>query len=222
MAKSIEREDDSRLLTGCISGHRETQDAFVRRFSSLVYSAVQHTVRLRHFSVPLSEIEDLHNNVFVRLFEKRCKKLRQYRGENGCSLASWIRLVAVRTVLDHIRKARTDALALQERLVPLEDILSAGAENPEPWALMDHKEEARVLLDGLRALSVRDRLFLKLHCMQGLSIAQVAGILKVTEANAYSLKHRAIKRLKAKIAEQMPGLEAKGSSGKTGLEGRCT
>jgi RNA polymerase sigma factor (sigma-70 family) len=200
-----ERENDRRLLSECISGDRAAHETFIRRFSDLVYRAVQQVLRMKHFPIPASEMEDLHNTVFVGLFDRRCKKLRQYRGDNGCSLASWIRLVTVRTVLDQLRRARVDALTQPQRLAPLEVLLNAGAENPEPGLLLDKEKDARVLREGLKALSARDRLFLRLHFLEGLSIAEVAGILKLSESNAYSLKHRAIKRLKAKIADRMPG-----------------
>ena len=101
----MEHLTDQALLAGCISGNRLTQEALVKQFSNLVYTSVQYILRARNISYCRSDLEDLHNTIFVTLFEKGCKKLRQYKGKNGCSLASWIRLIAIRTVLDHLRKA---------------------------------------------------------------------------------------------------------------------
>ena len=66
---------------------------------------------------------------------------------------------------------------------------------------MEEAEKTHLLKKAMQALGSRDRLFLNLHCLNGLSISKVAEILKISENNAYSLKHRAIQRLKKKITK---------------------
>jgi len=192
---------DHRILQGCIAGDRKAQDAFVRRFSNLIYQIVQGTLRARNLSLPKPDLEDLHNTVFVKLFEKRCRKLRQYQGKNGCSISSWIRLIAVRTILDSFRKDRTDILTRRENIVTLDSVVNMAGEAPGQWAFMENAERSKLMQKGLQRLPARDRLLLKLHCEEGLSLSEVAGILKISEGNAYSIKHRAIKRLTAKMAQ---------------------
>ena len=190
---------DHALLAGCISGNRITQETFVKQFSNLVYTSVQYILRVRNISYCRSDLEDLHNTIFVKLFERGCKKLRQYKGKNGCSLSSWIRLIAIRTVLDHLRKERTDALNWIGRVLSLEPFINIKSKTPEIWTLINKAQQFNLIREGLRSLLPRDRLFIKLHCLEGLSISEVAGMLRISEGNAYSLKHRAIKRLKIKI-----------------------
>ena len=105
-------KEDRELLSKCVSGDRTASEMLVRRFSDLVYRAVQYTLMAKHVSFNRHDLEDLHNTVFLRLFEQGCKKLRQYQGKNGCSLASWIRMIAVRTVLDHLRTVSYTHLTL--------------------------------------------------------------------------------------------------------------
>jgi RNA polymerase sigma factor (sigma-70 family) len=201
----MEHLTDQDILAGCVSGDRHTREAFVKRFSNLVYWSVQYTLRVRDISYSQSDLEDLHNTVFVKLFDRRCKKLRQYKGKNGCSLSSWIRLITVRTVLDHLRKAHTDALKRNERVLAFDSLIDMKSETPEPWTLINKEEQSRLIRDGLRSLLPRDQLFLKLHCLEGLSIREVAGMLRISEGNAHSLKNRAIKRLKAKVDQGIKG-----------------
>jgi RNA polymerase sigma factor (sigma-70 family) len=59
---------------------------------------------------------------------------------------------------------------------------------------------------GLKLLAPRDRLFIKLHCLKELPIGEVAGILGVTENNAYSIKHRALHRLKSALQSAGQGM----------------
>jgi len=77
---------------------------FVRQFSDLVYKSIQATLLVTQVRFNKQDLEDMHNTVFLQLFEDKCKKLRQFEGRNGCSLASWIKLVAGRIVLNYVRK----------------------------------------------------------------------------------------------------------------------
>ena len=196
---NISHEEDRRLLSKCISGQPETSELFVREFSNLVYKSVRHTLITRQTLFNKEDLEDLHNTVFLQLFENRCKKLKQYEGRNGCSLASWIRIVTVRIVLNQLRKKGPDAMTQQVKNIPLEDLPELKMEVAEPGADMEKAEQNRLLRDGIRNLSPRDRLFMKLHIDKGLPIEEVAEIMRLSIINAYSVKHRAIQRLKSYI-----------------------
>jgi RNA polymerase sigma factor (sigma-70 family) len=52
----------------------------------------------------------------------------------------------------------------------------------------------------MKNLSPRDRLFMKLHFDQGLSAAEVAAAMQVSVENVYTIKNRAIQRLKTQVA----------------------
>ncbi|MCK4486074.1 MAG: sigma-70 family RNA polymerase sigma factor [Desulfobacterales bacterium] len=193
-------EEDRQLLSKCFSGDRKASETLIRRFSDLVYRSVQYTLIAKHVSFNRQDLEDLHNTVFLRLFEQGCKRLRQYKGKNGCSLASWIRMIAVRTVLDHLRKKGVDAMAWQKKRVPLEELPELKADEIEFGANMEKPEQERLLQDGMQRLPPRDRLFMKLHYSQELSVAEVAEAMQVSVGTAYTLKHRAIQRLKSHVA----------------------
>jgi RNA polymerase sigma factor (sigma-70 family) len=196
-------ESENALIIGCCRGDRETQETFIRRFSNLVYSTILHTCKARSRPCDEADLDDLHNTVFMRLLEKRCRRLRQFKGRNGCSLASWVRVVTVRTVIDHLRATR-DLLSRPGRMDDDGLLPRIQADIPEPWTLLDRKQQAEAVRRAMDSLLPRDRLFLKLHCMEGLALREVAGIMNVTENNAYSMKHRAINRLKAAVEAGPP------------------
>jgi len=192
-------EQDRKLLARCLSGDREAAEDFVRRFSSLIWQSVRHIFLMKHLPFTRENLEDLHNTVFLQLFEQNCKKLRQYEGKNGCSLASWIRLIAVRTVLSHLRKKGVYSLISQEKRISLEEIPELKAEQVSAWSAIEDAERKRLVQDGIQNLPARDRLLMKLHFEQGLTLAEVAGAMCLSIQNAYTLKHRAIQKLKASI-----------------------
>jgi RNA polymerase sigma-70 factor (ECF subfamily) len=192
--------EDRELLAKCVSGDREASEILIRRFSNLVYHSVKLTLLTKNVSFNNQDLEDLHNTVFLQLFEQSCRKLKQYQGRNGCSLASWIRIVAVRMVLNHVRKKGMDAIVWQKKRIPFEDLPELKGEATEALKVMEKRERARLVQDGIRSLPPRDRLFLKLHFDQELPVAEVAAALQMSVQNAYTVKHRAIKKLKHLVA----------------------
>ena len=192
---------DKELVQGCLSGDKTVQDNFVRTFSRLVFSTIHSVFKSKGVRFEGQDAEDLHNTVFVALFEKRCLKLRRFEGKNGCSLASWIRMITVRAVLDHLRRGK-DPLCSPRQLRPLESIVDLQ-EGSSPWTLLADKEQSLLLERGLEKLSARDQLLIRLHCLEERPLAHVADILKVSESNIHSVKHRAVRRLKAAVTEVM-------------------
>ena len=193
-------EDDRALLAKCFAGDRVASEALVRRFSDLVYKTVQYTLRARQVPFKGEDLEDLHNTVFLNLFERKCRKLRQYRGKNGCSLATWIRVVTLRILLNHLRKKGPDAAFWQKKRISIDELDHVRAEETDTPALMERAEQESLVQEGLQSLTPRDRLFVKLHFHQGLSVEEVARTMRISIENAYTVKHRAIQRLRAYVA----------------------
>jgi len=189
-------EGDRRLILRCISGDREASEVFIRQFSGLVYASVHKILISKQVPYTQQDIEDLHNTIFLKLFDKKCKKLRQYQGKHGCSVASWIRIVSIRIVLNHLRKKGMDSMLWQQKRLPLDEMSETRGDHMAAWALVERKEQARILEDGIRKLPARDRLFMKLHYDKGLSIENVSKAMDLSIQNGYTIKHRAIQRLK--------------------------
>jgi RNA polymerase sigma-70 factor (ECF subfamily) len=192
--------EDRNLLVKCFSGDRKAGEDLVRRFSNLVYQAVQHSFIARHVPHTSEDIEDLHNTVFLHLFEHGCKKLRQYKGKNGCSLATWIRLIAVRTVLDHFRKKEVEVAIRPKMKIPLDEVYGLKQGGKDVLTLLEQAEKERLIREGMEKLPPRDRLFMRLHLDQGLSVPEVAAAMQISLENAHTIKHRAVRKLKAQVA----------------------
>jgi RNA polymerase sigma-70 factor (ECF subfamily) len=192
--------EDRDLLSRCFSDDGEAAENLVRLFSNLVYQAAQHTLIVKHVRFNKQDLEDFRNTVFLQLFEHGCKKLKQYQGKNGCSLATWIRLITVRTVLDHLRKKGVDSIARRDTKITLDEVYGLKGDECDGLALLERAEKEQLLREGMQNLPPRDRLFMKLHFDQGLSVAEVAAAMQVSVENVYTIKHRAIQRLKTQVA----------------------
>jgi len=190
-------DEDRRLISECLSGDRGAWGTVVRRFSNLVYQAARTTFIAKQTPFSRQDLEDLHNTVFLGLFEQDCAKLRLYQGRNGCTLASWIRIVTVRTVLNHIRKKGVDEPLWEKKKTPIDELPWLRGEDKGPLALMERAEQEKLVHEGMESLAPRDRLFMKLHIDQGLPMEQVAEALQISVQNAHVVKHRAVEKLKS-------------------------
>jgi RNA polymerase sigma-70 factor, ECF subfamily len=195
-------EEDLRLASRCAAGEGEALEALVNRFSGLIYHAVKQTLVLKRVPHTRQDLEDLHGSVFLQLLDKGCRKLGQYRGTNGCSLASWIRLIAIRTVLNHLRAQGMDSFSWGDRRSAIEDLHGElAAEGAEVSRKVEKEEELRMVEEGIHRLPAKERLLMRLHFERGLALEEVADVMHLTLQNAYTIKHRAVKRLRAWISE---------------------
>jgi RNA polymerase sigma factor (sigma-70 family) len=193
-------EEDRRLASRCASGEREALDALVNRFSGLVYHAVKRTLVLKRVPHTPQDLEDLHGAVFLQLLDKGCRKLGQYRGTNGCSLASWIRLIAIRTVLNRLRAQGIDSFLWGDRRSSIEELHDEmTADGDETSRKLEKREELRIVKEGIDRLPANERLLMRLHFERGLALEEVADVMHVSLQNAYTVKHRAVKRLRSLI-----------------------
>ncbi len=193
-------EENRELLSKCFSGDRKSSENFVRRFSSLVYKSVQYTLMTKQVPFSQQDLEDFHHTVFLKLFERGFAKLKQYKGKNGCSLASWIRIITVRTVLDHLRNKGYDAIGWQNRRIPLDKLPELRFDEFDIEGRLETTELNRLLQVCIARLSPRDRLLIKLHFYQGCPLSEVAEIMQLSISNVHTLKHRAVQRLKSQVA----------------------
>jgi RNA polymerase sigma factor (sigma-70 family) len=151
-------------------------------------------------NIPYDEddLKDYHNAVFIIILERKCYKLKQFKGLNGCSLASWIRLITCRSVLNQMRENSGDATWHHNR-APLEDALDVLSDELDAMETIEAEEKKELIKECIQNLSARDRLFIKLHIEQDLPVPKVALVMQISIANAHTLKHRSIERLKKHI-----------------------
>ena len=188
------------LLQACIQGDTSARARLVEEYSGIVAYGV--SVIFQQFGRPCrrEEIEDLSQDVFVALFDQDARKLRQYQGRNGCSLASWIRVVANRMTIDRLRR--------EGRTVSLDDpdsgemrrLRETGQDGrPGPESQAEAGQRSRVIREMVSMLPPKDQLFVQLHYFQELPIEEVAATIGITPNAAYVRKMRLHDKLRKLI-----------------------
>jgi RNA polymerase sigma factor (sigma-70 family) len=183
-------DQEKDLLAGCLRRKKVAWNAFVLQYSSLVYHTIRKTFGFYHVEVGADVVEDLFQEFFLSLLRNDLKKLRQFRGIRGCSLASWLRVVVARLTIDSLRKHKPSDVYLAE-------VLFDDSSDPSISVLKEELYES--LSNALQTLSPRDRLFLDLYYRQALPPEEVGAILKTSVNAVYTQKSRILVKLRVAI-----------------------
>jgi RNA polymerase sigma factor (sigma-70 family) len=180
-------EPEKTLIAGCVRSEKAAWDSFVLQYSNLVYHTIKKTLSLHQIEPHTDLVEDLYQEFFFSLLRNECKKLRQFRGAHGCSLASWLRVLAARLTIDFLRKQ-----------APTSDgVASAMSQyGPDPVEPIINEEQQRLLDRAIQSLSPRDRILLDLFYRQALPSNTVAALLKTSVNAVYAQKSRALQKIR--------------------------
>lgn len=215
--KKLTNKEELQILNECINDGKCNK--LVRYYWNTVFFTVRKTFILKGVSFTDSDINDMQNEVFLQLFDNRYRKLMQYEEDAGLSLANWIRMIASQTVLMSLRKKDPLSHSAQSRRISFDKLkensesenresspefirMSSPAEDmKELIKWFEDRETLTRVLAHLEKLPHREQLVLKLHFLNGLSFKKIASDMKESINNIYTIKSRAISRLKKLMIE---------------------
>lgn len=99
-------EPENTLIAGCVSGDKAAWDEFVRQYSGLIYHTIKNTAAPHRAEISQDFADDLFQEIFLSLVKDNYLQLRRFRGDHGCTLASWLRMIAARRTIDQLRKKK--------------------------------------------------------------------------------------------------------------------
>ncbi|HEV2334529.1 MAG TPA: sigma-70 family RNA polymerase sigma factor [Stellaceae bacterium] len=149
---------------------------FVRRYGGLVVAAVRGIASVQ------GDVEDLTQEVFVRLCKNDFRLLRTYDPARA-ALTTWLTIVARSTARDAMRRRRPDS-------VPIEAV-------PEAQLAVDFVEPVRKLKLPEALLSPRQREILAMLYDQEMDVAEIARALGIDAQTVRSAHHKAMVKLRA-------------------------
>ena len=168
--------DRSDPLAELLAGDKRSWDVFVRRYAALIVAAV------RGVASHSGDIEDLTQEVFVRLCKDDFRLLRTY-DPTRASLSTWITIVARSTARDALRRRRPDS-------VPIDAV-------PEMHLKVDAVEPVPRLKLPEALLSPRQREILGMLYDLEMDVAEIATALRIDPQTVRSAHHKAMLKLRA-------------------------
>lgn len=192
----------------------ESWAAFAREYTALLMHVARSTSRSR------DEAMDAYTYLLDRLSNDSCRRLRGYVADPKSKFTTWLVVVARRLCVDHYRikygrlrneesKRERTRLGLRRRIEDLEtsDEFADAIPDDNPGSAADQVERTE-LSSELRKLVVSldpsDRLLLTLRFDDGLSAAEIAGILR------YPSQFHVYRRINSVLADLRAALESRG------------
>ena len=163
-------------LDALARGDKGAWQAFVRRYAGLVAAAVRGVAR------EAAEVEDLAQEVFVRLCKDDFRLLRSY-DPTRAGLSTWITIVARSTARDAMRRHRPVLMTIDAV--------------PEARLAVDPIEPAERLKLPEALLSPRQREILTMLYDREMEVAEIANTLGIDPQTVRSAHHKAMVKLRA-------------------------
>lgn len=185
---------DEELVRRVCEGETALFEVLMRRYNARVYRAVRAVLRDE------AEAEDVMQQAYVLAFTH----LDQFKG--SARFSTWLLRIAVNEALLHLRK--------RSRLVAIHgganDALEASMKQeerhtPDPERRTAEREFVRLLEATIDALPASSRMVLMLREVDGLSTAETAEVLSVSQDVVRTRLHRARALLREEMENRLGG-----------------
>jgi RNA polymerase sigma-70 factor (ECF subfamily) len=180
---------DQELVARVLRGDLDAFAAILARHQHRVYSIAAN------FAANSDDASDLAQEVFLKAY----RSLRHFRGQSAFS--TWLYRIAVNACVDYTRRqARSSCLPLAD------DLLSAPDEpGLDPQQELERKELRTELLRAISGLSMKLRVTLVLHDIEGLTHEEIARVVSCSVGTTKSRLFRAREEVRRRLREQREG-----------------
>lgn len=184
------RDEDVRLMLAFGAGDAAAFDALFRRWSAPLLRYLERMVRDR------AAAEELVQEVFLRVHRARDRYTPEAR------FSTWLYRIATNLALNELRRPRQRR---PHRSTDDEDAVPLVADTPAADDVADARRMGAAAWRELGQLPEKQRAALCLSAVEGLSYAEVARALDVTEKAVKALVHRARSTLAQRLKMEAPG-----------------
>ncbi|WP_419784224.1 RNA polymerase sigma factor [Maridesulfovibrio sp.] len=178
---SIEQNSVINIVTKCIEDDKSSWDNFVEKYSGIIYFTINNTLQSKLSYCSQHYVDDICQNVFLRLVQNDRSLLRRYDPEKS-KITTWLMVIARSVTMDFLRKG-------VYCLAPLDDFID------ELEAPMVPVKEGLDIPEQL--LSPRQKLVVKLFFEDGLDISEISDFIGIKEQSVRSAKHKALTKLRS-------------------------
>jgi RNA polymerase sigma-70 factor (ECF subfamily) len=187
-------DDDARLVAGMIADSKRAWGEFHARYGTLVWHCIRRITR-RFWRVGSSvDAEDVLGTFYLSLLAHDKRKLRSFDPARGYQLSTWLRVVAMHSTYDFLRRIERDP--------PKEELSSAmevPCRSPDAFGRIAGRQELSTVAGLLERFSKRDRTFARIHLFEDAAPSVVAKQMHVSVKTVYSKKNKILKRLNAAL-----------------------
>ncbi|MDM7914139.1 MAG: sigma-70 family RNA polymerase sigma factor [Candidatus Eisenbacteria bacterium] len=174
---------------------RQAWKEFHRRYDRLVVHCIDRVATRFRSRLCDEDLREIYAQFFLDLTNRDMHRLRAYAPERGSKLGTFIGMLATNTAWDYVRAASRQPYPHS----PLEGQDFAGEED-DPIERIERKQRWACIDAVLRELPGRDRDFVQLYYLDGLSPEAVAEAMPISVKTVYSKKHKLRTRLQQELS----------------------
>ena len=172
------KKDEAHIIKEILNGKTEQYEYFLDHYGQQVFVLVDRIV-----SCP-EDAEELTQDVFLKAFQQ----LSSFKAES--SFSTWIYRIATNVAISAVRKRKKEGIRLDD------SAFANLSDTQVDEALEDDSEEQLQRLQrAMEQLEADERALVTLYYMEEKTLAEVAFIVGLTEANAKVKLHRIRKKL---------------------------
>ena len=183
--------DEVKLIDGCLAGRKDSWDAFVDRFSRLIYWGIRRTLA----GTPFRNQTDLCNEIFQELFERLVAKEELARLRDAKCVRKFLSVMACRETLDKIKMLSR----LEKRQVSAEEGMGLAGDPP---GAAQGREVNDAVSEVLEDLSPKERACVELCILDGKTHREAGEVLGLPPDTVSTTLRRTKDKLKAKLTEK--------------------
>lgn len=198
---SVLETDDHELVKRARNGDPRATEQLLKRYYQKAYG-----IAYRMCSGDEEEARDLVQDAFLNVL----RNLKKFKGDSR--FYTWLYRIVVNTCLD-ARRRRQRRSGLLSRWLPrrkggretdqaLEDRFGEGEEDSRnPMSNLSEKQLRKQLLDALEALSEKQRVAFELKVFEGMSVSEIAQVMKTAQGTVKSHLFRATRYMRRALAD---------------------
>lgn len=188
--------DDLELLQRVLRQDHDAFEAFYARFKNLILACASRVCARAGVRLQQDDVADLLSEVTLNMVSNDYRRLRLYRTDGGCSVSSWVGVIASSTAHDFLRRER------RRRLDPMLDSelerIAAPVDGPDEDLI--ERQQRQFVDEALTSFSARDRHFVQLYFVEAMAPEAIAEQMNVSVSTVYSKKAKIKTRLRALAA----------------------
>ena len=180
------------FLEKCAKKDKEAWDSFVEKYGSLIYNYIIRTLKRYNFFFQNDEVDEIFNRIFLALLDKKCRRLKNFRGQNERSFGAYLREISFHISIDFLRE--------QKSFIELEQIQYRISDD-DKYEKFDRKELKQIIVILRDELPDRHKYLFRLVYEEGYDLSEIAEIMDLKLNAVHQLKFRMINNL-IKIAKK--------------------
>jgi RNA polymerase sigma factor (sigma-70 family) len=190
------KPDESRLIPALIAGDEQAwRELWLHYRPVMLRSITSVSSRFRRV-LSADDEQEIFATLCIRLLEDDRRRLAAFDPDRGCSLGTWLGMLAVRTAHDVLRQRRRESQ--RDHLAVLDAAPAAG---PDPYEQCLERERVEIVQRLLTSCSDRDRQFFDQISADAFDPNAIAQQLGIAVTTVYTKKHKLVGRL-SRLAEQ--------------------